>query len=269
MVTIDGANTTLTMSVPGTKPTVTPGVGSPDRFEFNAPTIDAYGSMRLKGKAGATVAGWTLGFIQLKYIGTNHSRYRGASVRQGSVLCTHSNKILCRDMIPAKHEVWYNPLNGGTTGPTGTNQLAAGTVIPATGFLDVPAHLYDKPHRSWPSVEKNFVVSGHPNNFLHYTVVELLFCTMLVAQEPGGKFHMLKHFYWNVIWEHTFKLDSTGKVVPNRAVRLQQNLQHPAHTGNPRDGKFFGKEYSLTLPVSNTVSRRTPHKIAVADWGQG
>jgi hypothetical protein len=237
---------------------------------FNSPTIDANASIHLKGTAGEIVAGWTLGFIQLKYIGTNHARYRGATVSDGSVLVTHSNKTLCRDTDTGSTEVWYDSLkSGGTTGPAGTNKLAAGTAIPAAGFLVVPAHLFDQPDRRWPSVEPNTVVHGHPNNFLHYTVIELLFCTMLVAQEPGGRFHMLKHFYWNVIWEHTFKRDGTGKVVLDKPSRLQQNVQHPAHTGNPRDHKFFGREFDLRLPVSNTVSRKAAHKHAVADWGQG
>ncbi|QEL18919.1 hypothetical protein [Limnoglobus roseus] len=270
MVTIDVPKTTLTMAVPGTKPTVTADPGPPVGFAFNSPTIDANGSIRLKGTAGDSVAGWTLGFVQLKYIGTNHSRYRGATVRDGSILITHSNQIVCRDTDIGSTEVWYDSLNsGGTTGPTGTNKLAAGTVIPATGFLDVPAHLFDQPSRWWASVEPNPIVTGHPNNFLHYTVVELLFCTMLVAQEPGGKFHLLKHFYWNVIWEHTFKVDGTGAVVLDKAVRLQQNVQRPSHSGNPRDSKFLGKEFDLKLPVSNTVSRRAPAKIAAKDWKQG
>jgi hypothetical protein len=284
MATIDRANTTLTIAagddpiavvlpfvgkieIPGVKPTVTPDAGPPVGFDFNSPTIDANASMRLKGTAGESVAGWTLGFIQLKYIGTNHSRYRGATVRQGSMLVTGSNQILCRDTDIGSTEVWYDSLNsGGTTGPTGTNKLAAGTVIPPTGFLDVPAHLFDQPSRWWPSVETNFVARGRPNNFLQYTVIELLFCTMLVAQEPGGTFHMLKHFYWNIIWEHTFKVDGSGNVVLDKPVRLQHNMQRPAHSGNPHDPKFFGKEFDLTLPVSNTVSRRPQHKHAAADW---
>jgi hypothetical protein len=287
MATIDKAHTTLTISagddptpvvlpffglvmIPGVKPTVTPDAGPPVGFDFNSPTIDANGAMRLTGTAGESIAGWTLGFIQLKYIGTNHSRYRGATVRQGSMLITRSNKVLCRDTLGDGTEVWYDGLTtGGTTGPTGTNKLAAGTVIPAAGFLDVPAHLFDQPHRWWASVEKNTVVSGGPNNFLHYSVAELLFCTMLVAQEPGGKFHILKHFYWNVIWEHTFKVDGSGSVVLDKAVRLQHNMQRPAHSGSPNDPKFTGKEFDLTLPVSNTVSRRAPLKFGAADWRQG
>jgi hypothetical protein len=270
MAIIDTRHTTLIVRVPGIRPTVTPDPGPPIGFNFNAPTIDAFASMRLTGAAGEDVANWTLGFIQLKYIGTNHARYRGATVRDGSALVTHSNQIVCRDTDLGSVEVWYDSLNaGGTTGPAGTNKLAAATVLPPTQFLDVRAHLFDQPSRWWPPVHVNSLVVGRPNNFLHYAVVELLFCTMLVAQDPGGNFHMLKHFYWNVIWEHTFKRNAAGNVVLDRATRLQQNLQHAVHSGNPRDPKFLGKEYDLTLPVSNTVSRAPARVREAADWAQG
>ncbi len=268
MAAIDTNHVTLSVRVPGTKTTVTADAGPPVGFDFHSPTIDADASMRLTGAAGESVADWTLGFIQLKYIGTNHARYRGASDRDGSVLVTHSNKILCRDTDIGSTEVWYDSLNsGGTTGPTGTNKLAAGTVVPAAKSLDVLAHLFDQPSRWWASVETNTLVRGRPDNFLHYAVVELLFCTMLVAQDPAGHFHMLKHFYWNVIWEHTFKRTAAG-VVLDREVRLQQNVQRPVHSGNPRDHTFFGREYDLGLPVSNTVSARAPVIKPALDWAQ-
>src|SRR5437660_981925 len=96
MATIDASKTTLTVKVPGTKPTVTLNPGVPVGYDFTSPTIDAYATIRLSGKAAEKVAGWTLGFIQLKYIGTNHSRYRGKTIHDGSILVTHSNKTLCR-----------------------------------------------------------------------------------------------------------------------------------------------------------------------------
>lgn len=269
MATIDTAHTTLRVRVPGTKPTITPDAGPPIGFAFGSPTIDADASIRLKGRAGEDVGGWTLGFIQLKYIGTNKACYRGATVRNGSVTVTHSNQIVCRDTDLGSNEIWYDSLHfGGTTGPNGTNQLAAGTAIPAAGFLNVPAHLFDQPSRWWASVEPNPAAAGSPDNFLHWAVVELLFCTMLVAQEPGGKHHMLRHFYWNVIWEHTFKRNGAGNVVLDKMIRLQQNVQRGVHGGNPGDPKFRGKEYDLTLPISNTVSRRPPRKHRAADWSE-
>lgn len=270
MATLDKNGVTFGVVVPGARTTVAADAGPPIGFAFGSPTIDINASMRLTGRAGESVAGWTLGFIQLKYIGTNHARYRGAKDRDGSALVTHSNQIVCRDTDLGSREVWYDSLNsGGATGPRGTNRLAAGTVLPPSGTLDVRAHLFDQPSRSWASVRPNTAVTGTPGNFLHYAVVELLFCTMLVAQDPTGNFTMLRHVYWNVIWEHTFKRDHAGNVVRDKAVRLQQNVQRGIHGGNPGDSKFRGKEYSLTLPISNTVSRQAPRIAQARDWSQG
>lgn len=283
MATIDTSNTTLTVTagsdplrlvLPFFGPLVLPGVppsmrphGGPPGFNFQSPTIDANASMRLKGTPGESVAGWTLGFIQLKYIGTDYARYRGATDHAGSVLITSNNQIVCRDTDDASTEVWYDSLNaGGATGPNGTNKLAAGTVIPPGGFLDVPAHLFDQPSREWKSVVGNTSVAGTPNNFLHHADIGLAFCTMLLAQDPANKFHMLRHFYWNVRWEQMFNVDGTGKVVAGRTVHMQHNIQRPVHTGNPMDHRFHGKEYDLTLPVSNTVTRRPPRVHAAPDW---
>lgn len=269
MAKIDLGQTVLTVQIPGTKPTISPSGSPATRYDFNSPTIDLYASIRLAGDAGESVAGWILGFVQLKYIGTNHARYLGAKDSDGSALVTRSNQILCRDTDEPGAEIWYDPLltGSGTTGPMGTNQLASGMVLPATKVLTVPAHLFDQPHRFWDTVRPN-ALTGKPN-YLRYAVVELLFCTMLVAQEPGGKRHMLKHVYWNVIWEHTFKRDQFNHVLPDKAVRLQQNIQHPVHSGNPLDQKFFGKEYDLTLPVSNTVSNKPAKTHVVKDGSQG
>src|SRR5947209_3006943 len=100
MATIDRSNTTLTTTAGITVPLVLPFVGPvnfvlddptvtpmvlslpipvlgtfklPTGYFFRAPTIDANASMRLRGTPGENVAGWTLGFFQLKYIGTNQS----------------------------------------------------------------------------------------------------------------------------------------------------------------------------------------------------
>ena len=261
MATIDAKNVTLTVSVPGTKPAVT---FNPvwDRFDFHAPTITLSASMRLTGAAAENVGNWTLGFVQLKYIGTNHARYRGAASRDGSILVTSSNKIVCRDTDDGSTEVWYDTLNsGGIKGPRGTNKLGAAIVIPGTGYLDVSARLFDRPFRMWDAVLKNSLTPGNPDNFLTYAVAELLFCSMLVAQDPAGKFHMLKHVYWNVIWEHTFKRDAAGNVIPDRAIRLEQNVQKQVQSGSPNDPKFTGKEFDTTLPISNSVTRRPPKII--------
>lgn len=269
MANIDHAHTRLLPPVSGGLPTVTPGAGSPALFDFNAPTIDANGSMRLRGAPGEDVGGWKLGFVQLKYIGTNYARYRGAHDHDGSMLISGNNQIVCRDTDLGATEVWYDSLgapHGNGNSPRGTNRLAAGTKLPDTGFLDVPSHLYDKPYRGWYAVEVNTVARGRPNNFLHHADIGLAFCTMLVAQDPANQFHLLKHFYWNVRWEQMFVVGRSGAVVAGRTIHLQHNIQRLVHSGSSMDHRFRGKEFDLTLPISLVVSARDPQVSAAPDW---
>jgi hypothetical protein len=110
VATIDARSVTLAVRVPSSQPTVTPDPGPPVGFKFDSPTIDADASMRLTETTRESVANWTLGFIQLKYIGINHARYRGTTVRDGSALVSYSNQILCRDTDIGSTEVWYDSL---------------------------------------------------------------------------------------------------------------------------------------------------------------
>ena len=269
MASIDRAHTRLLPPVSGGLPTIDGGAGPPAFFNFNAPTINANGSMRLRGAPGEDVGGWKLGFVQLKYIGTNYARYRGAHDRDGSMLISGNNQIVCRDTDVGSTEVWYDSLlapHGAGNSPNGTNRLAVGTRLPDTGFLDVASHLYDKPGRSWDSVEVNAVARGRPNNFLHHVDIGLAFCTMLVAQDPANQFHLLKHFYWNVRWEQMFVVDRSGAVVRARMIHLQHNIQRPVHSGSSMDHRFRGKEFDLALPISLVVSARDPRVSAAPDW---
>ena len=79
---------------------------------------------------------------------------------------------------------------------------------------------------------------------------------------------MLKHVYWNVIWEQLFKCQDE-QVVLGRTLRLQQNVQHPVHDGDPHDPRFWGREYDLSLPVANTISNEPQIVTEARDWSQG
>lgn len=269
MATIDPFGTMLRVRTAGAKPRVYEDIFIPDSYRFESPTFELFASARLKGEKSEPVGGWTLGFVQLKFIGTNHARYRVAHVGDGSVLVSRSNQILCRDTMPGSREVWYDsPSAHGIVGPDGTNKLAAGTRLPLTGSLTVRAHLFDQPFRAWPYLRPNALAGGQPN-YLHYVVIELLFCTMLVAQDPAGRRQVLKHVYWNVIWEQVFRRNRAGDVVPDRAIRLQQNVQHPVQDGEPHDRRFTGRVFDLSLPISNIVSNRPPRVLEVRNWSQG
>ena len=267
MAKIDSPHTTMTVTHGGGHTHVLAKEESPPWFRFKTQRIDVNASMRLAGSAGESIAGWTLGFIQLRYLATDIARYKGRVDRDGSMLLTSSSKTLCRDTDVGSTDVWYDSLSlGKPPGPMRTNRLAAGTVIPASGFLDVAAHMWDRPDRAWFAVQKNSSVATRPNNYLHHADIGIAFCTMLVAQDPAGMFVILKHFYWNVRWEQMFTLDLAGNVAAGRSIHRQLNIQRPVHSGNPRDARFIGKEFSLALPLAVTEANKESRVLMAPDW---
>jgi hypothetical protein len=67
--------------------------------------------------------------------------------------------------------------------------------------------------------------------------VELLFCTALALQEPGEQFHLLKHFFWNVLWQATFQ--PSDFTLATHALWLPPTARRPAtaaHVSQVFDG---------------------------------
>lgn len=224
--------------------------------------------MRLNGTPGESLAGWTLGYVQLKFIGTNYARYKGARDHDGSMYVTGNNQIVCRDTDEASPAVWYDPISWGIHGARGTRVLAAGTTMPAAGFLDVTAGFDDAPQRSWPTVQVNTVAPGRPNNYLHHVDIALHFCTLLTARDPANNYYLLKHFYWNVRWELLFTRSAGGVIAPGHVIHQELNIQRTVHTGPSNDRRFHHMELAMVIPISNTVSRRPLRVRAVRDWSE-
>lgn len=266
MAELDRRSATLTPHGGGT-PTATPHPGTPGDVTCQCPGISATGSVVLRGTPGESLAGWALGYIQLKFIATDYARYRGAAMGDGSVRVTRSNQILCRDTDEASPELWYDPISWGIYGARGTRVLPAGTVVPAGGEFTLTSGLGDAPRRSFDAQVANSVT--HAQNFIHHLDVGLQFCSMLTAREPGGRYHVLKHFYWNVRWELHLTRDAAGLPAVQRVDHLQLNVQRTVHSGVPEDARFRGRELDMTLPISNTITRRPVRVHPVRDWSEG
>jgi hypothetical protein len=244
--------------------------------DCTCPGISAAGAIVLLGAAGESIAGWSLGYVQLKFIATDYARYRGNRDADGSLVFTKSNLILCRDTDETSPEIWYDPIAGGITPssffllgfaipmPRGTTVLPAGTRIPPSGEFPLASGFLDAPERHFDAVIFN-TASGQ-NNFIHHLDVGLAFCTLLTARDPGGSIHFLKHFYWNVRWEALFQRDAMNIPQITRIVHFQLNIQHTVHSGTSSDPRFRGREADMTLPISNVVSGHPPRIRTARNW---
>ena len=263
MATIIDSRTSLVPRGSGT-PDITPsGAG----VSFTTPWIRATGNIVLRGTVGESLENWALGYVQLKFIGTDYARYRGASVGDGSVRVTKNNQILCRDTDEATPEVWYDPIAWGIHAGRGTRVLTASSLIPASGEFPFEAIFEDGPQRFHEGQKIN--PSTHRTNLLHQSDIALHFCTILVARNPAGTMHPLKHFYWNVRWEAIFRPDAAGNPTVREARLQEMNIQRHVHSGLANDSRFKGKEFDMHIPISNDVSRRPARTFPATDWGEG
>ena len=267
MADLDLSTATLAPAGGGT-PTATPDPGPPGLIGFDSPGIKAAGSVVLRGRPGEDLAGWALGYIQLKFIATDYARYRGNTVAEGSVLISSSNLVLCRDTDEGTDELWYDLIGARIVNGRGTLSLPAGTVMPASGQFTLTSGFGDGPQRGFFNSTKN--TATRADNFLYHADVGLQFCTLLTARDPGGNYHVLKHFYWNIRWEAHFQRDRLGVPQVRRpADHLQLNIQRTVHSGIPNDPRFKSRVLDNTLPISNTVSRQPARVKQARDWSLG
>jgi hypothetical protein len=237
-----------------------------DTLECDCPTdIVASGTATLVGVPFEPVGGWALGYIQLKFIGTNYAIYRGRTEREGSILVNNSNQILCRDTDETTPELWYDPIAWGIHGTRGTRQLNPAATLPNTGRLAITSGLSDGPRRRFATQRMN-ARTGR-TNFLYKIQTELHFCTILTAFEPGrNRYLPLKHFYWNVLWTAHLGVNAAGASTITRRDLMQMNIQNRVHSGVPDDKRFKDKVLDATLPISNNVSRRAPRVTESANY---
>ena len=245
---------------------VTPGANASIDCTCNG-QISASGTVDLTGSPGESVAGWTLGYIQMMFVNTDYTRYRGATVRDGSMLLTQNTQRLCRDTDPAQVDVWYDPAAQGVTGGRGTFVAPAGAVIAPNGRFTLTSGYNDAPGDSNPAVQNNAITGSQ--NFAHKVHWAFAFCMILTAREPAPRrsFHFLKHCYWNVRWEANFTRNAAGIPVMNRtADLLQLNVQRRIHSGSPSDPRFRGRETNMSLPVANNVAVAAARIRSARDW---
>ncbi|QOY91273.1 hypothetical protein [Paludibaculum fermentans] len=208
----------------------------------------------MDGIPGSFTGSWKFGFIQLEYSETNYARYRGRQQSHGSTLSTSTRRFLVRDTDETAPDIWYDPPSGGVVEGRGTQVLRTTTPIPSAGRLTTHVMMEDRPTQPFSTRITNGSTGFF--NFLHHMESTFMFCTILAAQEPGGRFHFLKHFYWNLDFEGFFDQDLTGRIRLSRVVRRGVNLQGALHSGAPRDPRFHGRELDQSLRIANNFGTR-------------
>jgi hypothetical protein len=170
---------------------------------FLSARIAATGTVTLdRTAAGDDATHWELGFLQVRWVRTTWAHYKanwtdGAAIHGGSMLLQAGKppamtSQTCRDTVDAGGDIWYAHV---------LNQHGNAGAFPQP----LTATYNDSPQTVFPVVLTNS--RTNQLNFLREVQVELLFCTALALREPGlhGRIHILKHFFWNVLWQATFQ----------------------------------------------------------------
>lgn len=245
-----------------------------------APTVDAtsmvFDSNPLQGVAAATLTGaagdlpngWTFGFIQLKWISTDWACYSGQHERDGNIFVQAARPPArpsqgCRDTIdPA--QILFDTFPGKDR-----TVLTASTTFPKP----VTAEFFDQPRRTWPSTRLN--TTTHALNYIYEAQTEAHFCTIIVLLSPTGVRHPLKHFYWNVHWQASFRpsdysdLSKPWRINVSRARLANIGTLTHLSGGAPSDPRFAPLLTAANPPHCNTLVRdamRRPNIREHRNW---
>ena len=213
---------------------------------FGCSDIRATGRVTLTGSQPA--AGWALGFIQVEWVDTNWLYYRGRQNNHGSIFFQRSRPPArlvkaCRD-VKAAGDVYYE---FGGPPPTVTAADAFPKLLTVSHF--------DQPGDSAAAVVKNSLTGE--DNFIREAQLEFLFCAVLSARDPDGKFHHLKSFYWNTRWQATFLPHDFANPLGAWFVSPVSGGQGSARShvidGEPSDTRFKGVLTDLAVPGCNAI----------------
>jgi hypothetical protein len=228
------------------------------RVVLESPWIRARAHMILRGSPGEVVTGWKFGCIQLKFVSTDWAYYRGPTNADGSVFVALDRKParqqqLCRDTDPGS-SMFYETEAVGPPVAAGRRTLVLGpTTLPASGQLAVQVDYADRPRRTHPLSWRNTNFAPSKVNYLHEVQLEAAFATIFGANDPAGRFHPLKHFYWNVQGQCRFRRGPSGAFVITDHPLVRLHVQGHVQDGSPHDGRFAGHTTDTGLPVCNTV----------------
>ena len=230
--------------------TTQPGVNAPvvnaANVRFQATIIRATGQVDINGLAADATAGWFVGWIQAQWIETNWGYFRGQFDNHGSVFHQRGRPPsrpaqACRDTVGAVGTIFYS------TSATLRRGVPAGGPFPTTisvGFNDTPSETYPL------SVVNS--LTGQPN-FLREVQLEFHFATILVVRDPAGVFHQLKHFYWNLHWQHRFTPTAFPPGPGTMTVTAVPNGVG-ANTSRIFDGAATDRRFSGVLTSAQTQS---------------
>lgn len=222
--------------------------------------ISFHGECQITGSAGDDPGGWTLGMIQLKWISTDWSFYRGQFNNDGSLLAQAARPPArptqnCRDtVVPGAIFVDNDALVVNKLGCHVRTIAKTGSPLP----LKMTSDFFDSPERPFPLTRTNRTTGK--TNFIREAQTEAHYCTVLSLMSPAGTVQPLKTVYWYVHWQGRFQpTDFSNLSAPWTIQRAGSRRSNKADAtgavdGGPADPRFAAIMTSASAPNCNAVA---------------
>lgn len=215
---------------------------------FNCSQLTVAGECKITGGATDSPAGWTLGWIQLQWIETNWGYYRGHTNNDGSCFLQRARPPArpaqaCRDTLTVGAIfVDNNP---------GLDKMVATAGMPFP--VKLTASFPDAPSDAFP-LSRNNSLTGKMN-YLREAQLEFHFCSVLSLRDPGGTFHHLKHFLWNVHWQGKFlPTNFSNLAAPWTITHKTSGIGNSAHVSPIYDGGPTDRRFRSIITTASTAN---------------
>jgi hypothetical protein len=231
---------------------------------FNSDAADGFtalGKVTLAGADEASLAGYTLGWIQVQLMETQWAVYRGREESHGSIFVNNGWKPafpICRDGGDDPQDLLYDAeyADDAKFKNRATVPRNAGKKIQLT------CEFRDFPNQQFELFMTNPVTKA--KNYIDEAALELYFCTVLTLLKPDKTFEHLKHVYWGIGWHCRFT-PPDAKGVPG--VHPVKGYKHSGKVcsvldGAPTDARI---KDNLTAAKITTCNVRASEREPVAD----
>ncbi|WP_031497312.1 hypothetical protein [Bryobacter aggregatus] len=225
-----------------------PGVGVPvvnaTSVNFPGRIIECTGKVQISGLPTDARAGWFVGWIQAQWIETNWGYFRGQTNGDGSAFHQRARPPArpaqaCRDTVGPVNDIFYS-MSADLRKPVGAGPFPQTISVV---FRDTPSETYP--------ISVTNSLTGKPN-FLREVQLEFHFCTIFLVRDPAGKFHQLKHLYWNMHWQYRFSPTAAGSLTATAIPGGVSANVSRVFTGPSTDHRFANV---LTSPQANSCNQ--------------
>ncbi len=218
-------------------------------------TMEAVGTVTLKGLPGESGAGWSVGFLQAQWIETNWGAYRGVTAADGSIFVQRARpparpRQACFDCITIGAPFYADATIPARAPVTGGPALPFVAALPANPTFPLTLSVLhsDFPSDFFPFSRLNSVTGQQ--NLLSEAQLEFSFCFVLALKGPAGQLRMAKSAYWAVAWQNKFHF-TAGAAVPTITPVAGGNY---AKVGGIIEGGPADPRFTTVLTTAQTTN---------------